>query len=306
MTPDRRGDEPTWDVLVIGEALIDAVDDGIRVVEHVGGSPANVALGLGRRGLSVGLLTQLADDAHGLAVLDHLRASRVDVLPESVSASRTSVAAARVGPDGQAVYTFDVSWKSFTSPTDTARIVHTGSIAAFLEPGATAVREALERSHAEEVTFDPNIRPDLVGDHAHAVETFERIARLATVVKLSDEDASWLYPDHATRSVIDTVLRLGPRMVVMTLGADGAIVASGADRVRVPAVPVAAVDTIGAGDTFMASLIHSILDRGSAGLQPAELETIGRAATRAAAITVSRVGANLPWARELDLHEARA
>ncbi|MDY0908825.1 carbohydrate kinase [Microbacterium sp. CFBP9034] len=286
---------------MIGEALIDVVDDGSRIVEHVGGSPANVALGLGRRGVSVGLLTQVADDLRGRAVLEHLSGSAVHVLPASLSASRTSVAAARIGPDGHAEYDFDVRWDGFESPAGTARIVHTGSIAAFMEPGATAVRQALARTQAEEITFDPNIRPDLVGDRPHTVAAFELLARLATVVKLSDEDASWLYPALSAESAIVTVLELGPRLVVLTLGAEGAILATRTERVRIPAVSIDAVDTIGAGDTFMASLIHSLLDRGSAGLRQEELEAIGQAATRAAALTVSRAGADLPWARELDI-----
>lgn len=288
------------DVLVIGEALIDVVDNGTVATEHVGGSPANVALGLGRRGVSVALLTQVADDARGNAIIEHLRASGVDVLPESLAGSSTSVAAAEIDPDGHAEYAFDVHWERFEPPAAPARIVHTGSIAAFMEPGASSVLRALQQADAAEITFDPNIRPDLVGEHAATVATFEAIARLATVVKLSDQDASWLYPGLPVEAAVDAVLRLGPRLVVMTLGAAGAIMASGAGRVRVPATAVDAVDTIGAGDTFMASLIHSLLERGSADLRRHDLEEFGRAAARAAAITVSRAGADLPWKRELE------
>ena len=299
MSAESPGPTGPWDVLVIGEALIDIVDDGTGATEHVGGSPANVALGLGRRGVSVALLTQIADDARGGAIIEHLDASGVDVLPESLAAASTSFAAAQIGADGQAEYTFEVQWNRFEPPAASARIVHTGSIAAFMEPGATSVRQALEQSGATEITFDPNIRPDLVGDHEATVASFERIAGLASVVKLSDQDAAWLYPRRTAAAVIESVLRLGPRLVVMTLGAAGAILATRSESVRIPAVDVHAVDTIGAGDTFMASLIHSLLERGSADLGARDLETIGRAAARAASVTVSRAGANLPWKSEL-------
>ncbi len=288
------------DVLVIGEALIDVVDDGTVAAEHVGGSPANVALGLGRRGVSVSLLTQVADDARGNAIIEHLRASGVDVLPESLVGAATSVAAAQIDSDGHAAYTFDVHWGPFEPPVTSARIVHTGSIAAFMAPGASSVLRALQQTDAAEITFDPNIRPDLVGEHAATVATFEAIAHLSTVVKLSDQDALWLYPGVSVEAAVDAILGLGPRLVVMTLGSAGAIMATRGGRVRVPAVTIEAVDTIGAGDTFMASLIHSLLQHGSAGLRRDDLEEIGQAAARAAAITVSRAGADLPWERELE------
>lgn len=300
MSADAPVDE-SCDVLVIGEALIDVVGDGIQATEHVGGSPANVALGLGRRGVPVTLLTQIGHDAHGDAIFEHLRASGVVVSADSRTAAGTSVAAAQIGPGGHAEYTFEVRWRGFDPPAIRARIVHTGSIAAFMEPGATSVRQMLERADVEEITFDPNIRPDLVGEHEVAVVAFEKIAHLATVVKLSDEDAAWLYPRQTVSAVMETILGLGPRLVVMTLGSAGAVLATSAESIEVPAVDVDAVDTIGAGDTFMASLIHSLLQRGSAHLMRHDLEAIGRAAARAAAITVSRAGSDLPWSSELAL-----
>ena len=116
---------------------------------------------------------------------------------------------------------------------------------------------------------------------------------------MSDEDAAWLYPDLSADAVLQTLLELGPRLAAITLGSKGAIIANADHRVWIPGVSVEAVDTIGAGDTFMASLIHAVLDVGSEGLDHSTLERIGREAVRAAAITVSRAGADLPWAREL-------
>lgn len=291
-----------FDVLVVGEALIDIVESSTGRSEHVGGSPANVALGLGRLGVSVALLSSLADDPRGRAVIAHLESSAVAVLEESMTAQSTSTAIARIADDGRAEYTFDVAWPSLPRLEGVApRLVHTGSIATFLRPGADSVRELLITIDAAEVTFDPNIRQALLGAHRDAVASFELTASMATVVKLSDEDAEWLYPRASPEEVLVRVLGLGPRLVVITLGTAGVLLASRGHRVRVPAVRVKLADTIGAGDTFMASLIQSLVHRGSADLGRDELERIGRAGVAAAAITVSRAGANLPWAHELGL-----
>lgn len=288
------------DALVIGEALVDVVHRDGAVAEHVGGSPANVALGLGRRGVDVALHTQLGADERGELIRRHLEASGVQILPESFGAAATSTATADIAGDGQATYRFDVRWAPDPLPHGIhPRLLHAGSIGAFAEPGATLVRAAMRELDAAEVTFDPNIRPALLPEHGEAVRRFEETAALATVVKLSDEDAHWLYPEVEEERLLASLLALGPRLVAVTLGARGAVLATRADTVRVPGVEVDAVDTIGAGDTFMASLVHSLLESSSADLDGAALEHIGRAATRAAAITVSRAGADLPWLREL-------
>lgn len=291
---------PTLDVVVIGEALIDIVEAAGGVTEHVGGSPANVALGLGRRGIGVALVTQLGRDDRGARIAAHLEESGVVVPRESFAADATSTARARIASDGQASYVFDLAWDPFAVPVDLRpRVLHTGSVAAFLEPGATSVREALGATGAGEVTFDPNIRPALVGEYAAAFPAFEATSRLSTVVKLSDEDAAWLYPGASPDAVVDAILALGPRLVAVTLGGEGAIIATSTERLTIPAEKVVVVDTIGAGDTFMASLIASVAASGSADLDRAALERIGGDAVRSAALTVSRAGADLPWAREL-------
>lgn len=287
------------DVLIIGEALIDIVETRTGTTEIVGGSPANVALGLGRRGTRVALLTQIADDQHGRMILNHLEESGVYVLPESLVATRTPTATATIGVDGQAQYTFDLQWETLEHLDDTRpRLIHTGSIGAFMEPGASSVRNLLDASESSEITFDPNIRPALL-DRRAAVPVFEELTRLSTVVKMSDEDADWLYPDVDLNQVIDQVLSLGTRLAVITRGATGAVLATQHDRIHMGAESVTVVDTIGAGDSFMSSLILSILEVGSSDLKKQDLVTMGKAASRVAAITVSRAGADLPWAHEI-------
>ncbi len=153
--------------------------------------------------------------------------------------------------------------------------------------------ELLDASESSEITFDPNIRPALL-DRRAAVPVFEELTRLSTVVKMSDEDADWLYPDVDLNQVIDQVLSLGTRLAVITRGATGAVLATQHDRIHMGAESVTVVDTIGAGDSFMSSLILSILEVGSSDLKKQDLVTMGKAASRVAAITVSRAGADLP------------
>jgi fructokinase len=289
-------------VLVIGEALIDVVEREGRVPEeHVGGSPANVALGLGRLGLPVRLRTALARDERGIRIADHLAASGVDVDPDSFVLDRTSSAVARISRAGDAQYEFDIEWR-IGAPLDLgdARVVHVGSIGCFIEPGATSVREALGAwGDRARVTFDPNIRPSLIGDRDAAVRITEELASSSDLVKLSDEDAAWLYPGASIDDIIERFLSRGTRVVAVTLGGDGAIIASATARVRV-GHPVAHVeDTVGAGDTFMAAMTAAVAEARLDSTADA-LTAAGERAVAAAAITVSRAGADLPTRAEVD------
>jgi len=285
-------------VLVIGEALVDIVVTGDGSTEHPGGSPANVALGLARRGRDVDLLTRLGGDPRASMIVRHLERSGVEVLSASFTDRATSLARATLGDDGSARYDFDIDWRVPASlPDQRPDLVHTGSLAAFLEPGAAQLVTLLDELRPAVVTLDPNIRPDLL-DHAPAVAQFEALTARATIVKLSDEDAAWLYPGKTIEAVLSRIRSLGPRLVACTLGADGAVLVAEEAQVRVPAVSVAVADTIGAGDAFMAALIDDYLTESGAS-DRVRLEHIGRRAASAAAITVSRPGADLPWASEL-------
>ncbi|WP_460790832.1 PfkB family carbohydrate kinase [Microbacterium lacusdiani] len=150
------------------------------------------------------------------------------------------------------------------------------------------------------MTFGPNIRPALVGEHGAAVEQVLRLARHAHVVNLSDEDAAWLRPDRAPEQVADLLLENGSSLVAITLGGDGAIAAAPV-RAAVAGPAVQVVDTVGAGDTVMAALIHRLAADPSLVGHPSEgvLEQALVFATTAAAITVQRAGADLPDAAEV-------
>ena len=307
--------------LVIGEALVDVVIRPNETPTDIpGGSPANVALGLARLGRDAELDCWIGTDARGRAVRAHLEADGVRLTPGSDGAARTSTAEATIGPDGGASYFFNLSWEPpYPTRAEGAEppvLVHTGSIAAILSPGAAMVEKVLADFRATStVCYDPNARPQLMGEPAAARAIVERLVALADLVKCSDEDIAWFYDVDASRdSVLKDVLRgwlaLGPAVVVVTRGKKGALAltASGL-RLEVPADPsVVVADTVGAGDSFMGGVIDALWGMGLRGATAREelkdigedrLQAILDRASAVSDVTVSRKGANPPWAHEL-------
>lgn len=294
-------------VLVVGEALVDVVEDQALP----GGSPLNVAVGLQRLGVPTTLHSHFGADAHGIEIARHLEASGVGVTPGTVGDHRTSVAEATIAPDGAATYRFEIDWDPapLDVPEGTFRAVHTGSIGAALEPGATLVETLLTRLRPTTlVTFDPNVRPQLMGSPEQALPRIERLVALADVVKASDEDLAWLYPDHTVAEVQQRWLALGPALVVVTAGAQGADALAASGPVHVPAFVTKVVDTIGAGDSFMAGLIWAVATLGLLGadrrddlraLDGSQVRQIVSTGARCAGITVGRPGADPPTADEV-------
>ncbi len=292
--------------LVIGEALIDIVErDGNITGEYVGGSPLNVAVGLGRLGRQVDFLTHIATDTRGQRIREHLEASGVQLVSGSATADRTPTARAVLDPDGRATYTFDIDWQLSGTPEAAAPgVLHTGSIATVLEPGCRATSALLDAYRpSATITFDPNIRPALIDDSDAARARIDRLLERADVVKVSDEDLHWLDPGRAPEDIAAGWLRAGPSVVVVTEGAHGAAAMCRAGTVRVPAGNVQVVDTVGAGDAFMTGLIDALwsLDllgsdrrRQLAAIDTGALTAAVRAATLTAAVTVTRAGADLP------------
>ncbi|MDZ4268745.1 MAG: PfkB family carbohydrate kinase, partial [Mycobacterium sp.] len=183
--------------LVIGEALIDLVERaGTARTEHVGGSPLNVAVGLARLGRQVDFLTNIGADTRGRRISDYVKSSGVQLVPGSQRAARTPTALASLDSSGSATYTFDIDWQLTGTPeVPPPVVVHTGSIAAVLEPGCLAVAALVDTYHlSATLTFDPNVRPALI---THADTARARIGGLlerADVVKASDEDLRWIDP----------------------------------------------------------------------------------------------------------------
>jgi fructokinase len=307
--------------IVVGEALVDLVGQrgGRTLAAHPGGSPANVALGLGRLGVPVTLKTRLGRDSFGEMIRGHLEASgvRVDGGPgEGVS---TSLAIATLAA-GIASYDFRIEWdvgNLSPLPVET-RCLHTGSLATALAPGKDSVVDLIQREHERgrvTISYDPNVRPALLGEPARARPDIERLVTLSDVVKVSDEDLRWLYPDRSDEEVAQDWLALGPALVVVTRGGAGVYAVAADVELRRDAVPIDLVDTVGAGDSFTSGLLDG-LHRADlvgaarrdalAGIDRATLESVVKEAALIAAITCSRPGADPPTRAELDAALAAA
>lgn len=293
-------------VLVVGESLIDVVErpDG-TTVEHAGGSAANVAVALARLGRPVQFLTAYADDERGAALARHLNQSAVGLVGDPHTLERTPTSRARIAADGSASYSFDLGWRLGEIPDLSPRVVHTCSIGAILEPGASDVRRLLEAQRPDAtISYDVNARPAITGAGPEVVHAVEEVAGLADLVKASDEDLEILYPGSPTEQAVHHLLGLGPSAVVLTRGRRGATWFATSGRVDVPAAEAEVADTIGAGDTFGAAVLDALWDLDALGgrltdLETGDVEYVLRHAARAAAITVSRPGADPPYRHEL-------
>ncbi|AOW94106.1 ribokinase [Rhodococcus sp. WMMA185] len=298
--------------LVIGEALVDIVTrrDGSSA-EHIGGSPLNVAVGLGRLGRPVEFVTRVGDDPRGRSIARYLERSGVSLAPGSMSAEHTATAHATLDASGAASYAFDIEW-DLTPPSITRvpNLVHTGSIAAVMEPGCDVVANMLARRRSgSTISFDPNVRSALIADSARAKARIDHLVSISDIVKASDEDLRWYDPGRDPVDTAHTWLSRGPATVVVTKGAEGAFAVCGEGVVEVPARVVEVVDTVGAGDAFMAGLLDGFWSRGFLGAQtretlhsidPEDLHDVLTDAALVSALSVARPGADLPTRDMLD------
>ena len=303
--------------LVVGEALVDIVRGprGEALGRHPGGSPANVALGLARLGHRAELLTWLGEDEDGLLVTDHLAASGVRLVPGSTGAVRTSTATATLDGTGAATYDFELDASMPSVDLDGLvgpegfDVVHTGSVAAVLAPGAAVVEALLSCTrHRATVSYDPNARPDLMGDPDVTLAKVLAYVGISDVVKVSDEDLAWLRPGVDPLDVAGSWLMRGASLVVVTRGEGGADGVTPGGTVHVDSPPTRVVDTVGAGDSFMSGLLDGLARHRLLGaarrdalraLDAATVRTVLTHAARIASITCSRPGADPPRSADL-------
>ena len=305
---------------VLGEAIVDLVSNGERTyVAHPGGSPLNVAVGLGRLGQPVSLAARLSEDTFGGLFRSHLKEAGVDPRHLVSAAEPSTLAVATLDAAGVATYDFwtegtaDWQW----SPAELAGIVddetvalHTGSIALELEPGASRILELLRtvrHNGRTTISYDPNVRMAKRGSPAGGRAAVERVVALAHVVKVSSEDLGWLYPGEDPVAVARRWTGMGPSLVVVTLGGSGAVALPlGGQEVRRNAPPVTVVDTVGAGDAFSSGLLGALADRDALGPgarpERVDLAEVLDRACLVAALTCARAGANPPTLA--DVHAA--
>jgi fructokinase len=288
--------------VVVGEALVDVVVPTEGETTHApGGSPMNVAVGLSRLGVPALLVTEVGDDEHGRLVVEHVHGSGVEIAEGSVRPGhRTSTATARLDADRAATYEFDLAWElAGASLPATLTGLHVGSLGTVIAPGREAVLGLLDEAADRDVlvTYDPNVRAGLL-------PTWHDVASVAArvdVVKMSDEDVAHLRPEESVQDVARELLANGrTHLVVVTRGGLGAMGFTAHGNVEVVAPRTDVVDTVGAGDSFMAALIAVLLEWGCPrDLSTSRARTLLDAAALAAAMTVERRGANPPTRSEL-------
>ncbi len=284
-------------------------------VPHCGGAVYNTAIALGRLGVQTGMLSGLSRDMFGQLLSEGLRASQVDMRHVITSDRPTTLAFVRL-VDGHATYEFydENSAGRMLEPqempllTAEATALYFGGISLACEPGAYAYAALLAQNAAgRAVMLDPNIRPGFIRDIARYRTRLDQMIAQSDIVKVSDEDLNWLTPEPLSlREKVEGILDKGVSLVILTRGGEGAtgFLAGGAE-VQVPAERADTVDTVGAGDTFNAGVMAKLSEQGclhKSGLADLAPETLRAAlayGARVAAITVSRVGANPPWASEL-------
>jgi fructokinase len=305
-----------------GEALVDLVPAPATGAGELGallplpgGGPYNVAVALGRLGAPVRFLSRLSTDTFGDALLARLTVSGVDTSLVQRGPEPTTLAVAGIAPDGSARYSFHVEGTADRLVADPGELpadvttLSLGTLSLLLEPGATTYETLLRRHSARGglTVLDPNIRPVLVADPAAYRARFASWLPDVGVLKLSVEDAAWLAGD--VTAAVREWLAAGPAAVVLTRGTGGIVAFTAAgDEIEVATVPAAVVDTIGAGDTVHAALLGWLHERGVTGpaavrdIRPDGWHDALTYAARAAAVTVSRAGAEPPYAAELRNH----
>lgn len=299
-------------IAVVGEVLVDLVwpIGSDRIVPHPGGSPANVALGLHRLDRQVTLLSCWGDDPPGALIDSYLAVTGLPVRRLPSASRRSTVAHAYVDPStGSATYDFLTVWDpiEIAVPAETT-LLHTGSLAAVVEPGATPILKtcrALRNRAGCAVSIDLNVRPAALPDRDSYRTQIERLTREADIVKASDEDLAWLYPDLDPEDAARVLLTLGPKLVVLTHGPRGATGMTAQHRVTLPAQKVQIADTIGAGDAFQAALLDALVQP-DAGIHipttGAELASVLHRCITAGAIACTRHGAQPPTREEITAH----
>jgi len=305
-------------IVCCGEALIDMLPRESAAGEscfapYVGGAVFNTAIALGRLEIPVGFFTGISTDFFGAMLIDTLKASRVDLRYLKRSDLPTTLAFVRL-VDGHASYLFYdentagrmLELSDLPAIDDAVEAMHFSCISLIPEPCGSTYEALMRREHDRRVMmFDPNIRSNFIRDKPSHLARMKRMLAMADIVKLSDEDLDWFGETGTTEEIAARWLKFGPKLIVVTRGGRGAVAFSARHRVSVDAVKVQVVDTVGAGDTVNAGILASLREQGLltkaalADLTEEQIRSVLGFAGKAAAITVSRAGANPPWRHEL-------
>jgi fructokinase len=292
-------------IWVCGEVLIDILPTG----PVVGGGPANTAKALARLGHDVHFIDGISSDAYGQSAraellrdgvnLDLALTSDKPTCTATVSLDAQGVASYEFLIDGTATFDFHSSWLPDPYRFQ-PQVLHIGTLVTVIEPGASALYDwAMQVAEFAPIVFDPNIRPSVQPDRDLYEAAVEKWAALSAVIKVSDDDLAWLFPNQSIDDVANRWISDGVFLVVVTRGANGLVGFTADGRVEVPGVKVDVVDTVGAGDTVGAIVVEAMLSHGLVELRGDILQEVLARAAGAAAITCSRQGAQPPYKHEL-------
>ena len=296
-------------VWVVGEVLIDLIPDADQHLAIVGGGPANTAKALAKLGVKTYFIDGISNDEYGQIAKAELLSANVLLDYAQFSNKPTCTAKVTLSKSGSASYefiientaTFDFSDQWLPDPQSLKpSLLHIGTLATVIEPGASVLfKWAQSVANIAPIVFDPNIRPAVLGNRDAYVKKVEKWVAISSVVKVSDEDLYWLYPGKVIDEIVNKWLEVGVKLVVVTLGDKGITAYRENEQISVDAVKVVVADTVGAGDTVVAVLVEAIVKSGLDMLTGEVLKTMLNRATKAAAITVSRTGANPPSKEEI-------
>ena len=292
-------------IWVCGEVLIDVLSTG----PVVGGGPANTAKALARLGHDVDFIDGISTDAFGVSARKELERDGVGLSLALSSDKPTCTATVTLDSHGSATYeflidgtaTFDFAHSWLPDPERLKpSVLHIGTLVTIVEPASSILYQwAVKTSEFAPIVFDPNVRSSVVGDRGTYCAAVEKWVGISSVVKLSDDDLAWLYPDESMDEVAQRWIAGGASLVVVTRGAKGIIGYTEHGFEEVEGVKVSVVDTVGAGDTVSAIVVEGIIKHSVSGLQGQVLNAVLHRAAIAAGITVSRAGAQPPRLHEL-------
>ena len=297
-------------IWVCGEVLIDLIPDasGERT-PHVGGGPANTARALARLGHDVQFIDGISSDKYGQMSEKELLDDEVKLDLALKSDKPTCLAIITLNENGGASYqfeidgtaTFEFSAEWLPDPSRyKPQVLHIGTLVTVIQPGADVLFDwALQVAEFAPIVFDPNVRSVVMSDHEKYVEAVERWVSISSVVKVSDDDMAWLYPDQNYEAVAKRWIDAGAALVVVTRGASGLVGFTAVGSVEVPGVKVEVADTVGAGDTVGAIIVEAMIEKGILDLTGDVLKSVLHRAAVAAGITCSRKGAQPPYKHEL-------
>jgi fructokinase len=297
------------EIWVCGEALIDLIPRGEQKVAIVGGGPANTAKALARLGFDSYFIDGISTDSFGGMIKDQLLHDGVNLkyahysdkqtCTADVSLDKAGVASYVFTIDGTATFDFTNDWLPDPQVFNPA-VLQIGTLATIVQPAADVLHAWATRvAKVAPIVFDPNVRSSVQPDRPKYQEAIAKWAAISAVIKVSEDDLAWLYPEQDQIAIAEEWIKGGSTLVIITKGSYGIIGVTKDDVVSVPGVKIEVVDTVGAGDTVGAIVVEAIVERGLEVITGEVLREVLVRATKAAAVTCSRAGANPPTRAEI-------